>query len=231
MPRKTGVEKGLDTARTSACATSTPGIGLATIAHSDGDDRDLAARSADKPSNVIRVAGENYRSLANGYRHNDGVNHVRRSGPTQQTPCFVSLALAKRNDRAPGQEAPELGLLWRPADLGDDGRGNQRNNAKLQTRLMFRPSPPIVPVRRHEYGSVVDDRAHAGRRTFRGVCSCARTLRRASIISSALNDPRRFSHSATAAKPARRCSASRAALVIQADMLTRSRSAAARIFA
>jgi len=110
---------------------------------------------------------------------------------------------------------PELGLLWRPADLGDDRRRCQRNNAKFQTGLVFSPRRSIVSIPRHENGSVVDNGAHAGRRTFRDIRSCSRTLRRASIISSALKGPCCLSHAATAAKPARRCSASRAAPVIR----------------
>jgi len=116
----------------------------------------------------------------------------------------VRLALAKRNDRAPSQEAPELGLLRGPADLGDHGRRNQWNNAKFQTDLVFSPRPSLVSIGGHENGGVVDDGAHAGRRTLRDVRSCARTLRRASFISSAVKRPCCSSHIATAAKPARR---------------------------
>src|SRR3954466_9049081 len=98
----------------------------------------------------------------------------------------MRLALAKRHDRAPGQEASKLGLLWRPADLSDYRRRNQRNYAKFQTGLVFSPRPPIVSIGGHQNGSVVDNCAHAGRRTVCDAWSCARTLRRASFISSAL---------------------------------------------
>jgi hypothetical protein len=92
------------------------------------------------------------------------------------------------------------------------------------------PGPPLVSIGCNENGSVIDDGAHAGRRTVRDVRNCARTLRRASSISSPVNGPCCFSHKATAAKPARLRSASRAALVIHAETLTRSRAAAARMF-
>jgi len=92
-----------------------------------------------------------------------------------------------------------LGLLWGPADLNDHRRGNQRNYARFQTDLVFSPRPALVSVG--------------------GVRSCARTLRRASAISSGVKRPCCFSHSSTAARPARRLSASRAAVVIQAETL------------
>jgi len=120
--------------------------------------------------------------------------------------------------------------LWRPADLGNHRRGNQRNNAMFQAGLVFSPCSPLVSIGGHENGGVIDDGAHAERRTVRDVRSSARTLRRASFISSVVKRPCCFSHSATAAKPARRCSAWRAAAVIQAETLTPSRAAAARMF-
>jgi hypothetical protein len=168
--------------------------------------------------------------LAKSHRHYNGIDNVRGSGHSKQPPCLVRFVLAKRNDHAPGQEAPELDLLWGPADLGDNGRRNQWSNAQFQADLVFSPSPPLVSIGCHENGSIIDDGAHAGRRTLRGVRNCARTLRRASSISSAVNCPCCFSHKATAAKPARLRSASRAALVIHAETLTPSRAAARRTF-
>ncbi len=135
-------------------------------------------------------------------------------------PASCASRSPKGTIRAPGQESPQLGLSWRAANLGDHQCGNKRNHAKFQTRLMFRPHPPIVSVRSYEDGGVVNDGTHAGRRPFGDARICACTLRRASVISSALRCPCCFSHRATAAKPARRCRASRAALVIQADTLT-----------
>ena len=84
----------------------------------------------------------------------------------------MRLALAKRNDHAPSQEAPELGLLLGPADLGDHRRGNQWNNTKFQTGLVFSPCSPLASIGGHENGGVVvDDGAHAERRTVRDVRS------------------------------------------------------------
>src|SRR5579884_2796052 len=142
----------------------------------------------------------------------------------------MRLTLAKSSHHAPRQKAAQLDLLWRAADLRDHGRRHERNNAKFQTSLVFCPYPPVISICCYENGGVVDDIAHAGRRTGRAVRSCARTMRRALVISLALNGPCSFSHSAMAAKPARRCNASRAAPVIQAEMLTPSRVAAARTF-
>src|SRR5262249_57903188 len=114
-----------------------------------------------------------------------------------------------------------------PSTWAHHGRGTQWNTAKFQTGLVFRPRPPLVSVGGHEDGGVVNDSAHAERRTVRGVRSCARTLRRASFISSAVRRPCCLSHWAIAAKPARLCRASRAAMVIHAETLTPSRAAAA----
>jgi hypothetical protein len=50
---------------------------------SDGNHRDLAARSFDKPPYVIRVACENHRFLANRCRHHNGVNDICSSGFAQ----------------------------------------------------------------------------------------------------------------------------------------------------
>ena len=141
----------------------------------------------------------------------------------------MRLAFAKRHHCASGQEAPELGLPRRPADLSDHGCGHQWGNAKFQTDFVLSPCPPLVSIGGYENGGVVDYRAHACRRTFRGVRSCACTLRTASFISSAVKRPCCSSHRATAARPSLRRSASRAAVVIHAETLTPSRAAAARM--
>ena len=141
---------------------------------------------------------------------------------TQQPPCFMRIFLVHRKDRAPSEKVPEFGLLWRPADLGDYRRRNERNNAKLQTDPVFSLRVPLVCVGCNESGVVADDVAHAERRTVREFRSCATTLLR-SFNSSAAKRPCCFSNSATAAKPARRCSASPCDVVIRAEMLTRSR--------
>jgi hypothetical protein len=92
-----------------------------------------------------------------------------------------------------------LGFFWGTADLNHYRRGNQWNYAKFQTGLVLSPCPALVSVGGHKNGSVAglalirgDDCAHAGRRTVRGVRSCARTLRRASVISSGVKRPLLF---------------------------------------
>ena len=220
---------------------------------SDGDDGDCVARSPDEPFYVVRVTCENRGLLATSQRHHNGIDNVRRSGHGRQPPCLVRFALAKGNDHAPSQEAPELELLLGSADLSDHGRRNQWKNARLQADLVLspgpplvsigcheslgrgqlhalgRPGPPLVSIGCHENGGVIDDGSRAGRRTVRDARDCARTVRRASPISSAVNGPCCLSHQA-AAKPARLLSASRAALVIHSETLTPSRAAAARTF-
>ena len=71
----------------------------------------------------------------------------------------------------PGQETPELGLFGRPTDLGDHRRGNKWDNTKFQTGLVFSPCSPLVSIGRHENGGVIEDGAHAERRTARDVPS------------------------------------------------------------
>src|SRR5262245_40068166 len=104
----------------------------------------------------------------------------------------MRLALAQGQDRAARQKAPELGLLWGPADLGEDRCWNQWKSPEFQPGFMLCPCPPLAAIRGHENGRVVDE-VHAGRRTVRffwsGARSCARTRRRASLISSAVNRP------------------------------------------
>ena len=84
---------------------------------SDTDHCDFATGSPDEPFHADAVACENHGFLAKSRRHHNRINHIRRSGQAKQSPCFVRLALTKRNDRATSQEAPELGLFWRAADL------------------------------------------------------------------------------------------------------------------
>jgi hypothetical protein len=200
-----------------------------TVPPSHSHDCDFAG-SLNEPFHVIWVTGENRGFLVKSDGHHNGVNNVRRSGYSKQTPCLVRFALANRNDHAPSQKAPELRLLWGAADLGDNRRRNQWNNAKFQAGLVFSPSSPLASIGGHENGGGVDDGAHAGRRTGRDVRNSPRTFRRASSISSGVNAPCCLSHKATAAKPARVRSAWRAALVIHAETLTPSRAAAARMF-
>ncbi|MCX6627927.1 MAG: hypothetical protein NTW28_09900 [Candidatus Solibacter sp.] len=135
------------------------------------DDSDFAARSPDEPFHVAWVACENRSFLPKGCGHHNGVNDIRRFGYAQQSPGFVRLGLAERNDRAPSQEAPERGLLWGPADLGDHRRGNQWNKAKFQTGLVFSPCSPLVSIGSNENGGVINDGAHAERGTVRDVRS------------------------------------------------------------
>jgi len=95
---------------------------------------------------------------------------------------------------------------------------------------MLSPRPSLVSIGGYKNRGIVNKVAHAGRRTLLGgPSSCALTLRRASSISASVNRPCCFSHSATAASPARRCRTSRAAAVIQAETLTPSRVAAERM--
>lgn len=42
----------------------------------DENDRDFAARSFDKPRNVIWIAGKNCRLPANGNRRHNGINDI-----------------------------------------------------------------------------------------------------------------------------------------------------------
>ena len=138
---------------------------------SDCHDCDFAPRRPGEPFYVVRVTCENRGLLARSHRYHNGVNIVRRSGHSKQPPCLVRFALAKRNDHAPSQETPELDLLWGPADLGDNGRWNQWTNAKFQAALVFSPSPPLVSIGCNENGGVIDDGAHAERRTVRDIRS------------------------------------------------------------
>jgi len=91
---------------------------------------------------------------------------------------FIRLGVTERNHHAPIQEAPQLGLLWGPADLNEHWRRNQRNDGEFQTGLVFSPRPPLVSVCGHQNGGVVDDRSHAGRGTALFVYS---TRRRATM--------------------------------------------------
>jgi hypothetical protein len=59
-----------------AGALAEPGFGYTL----DRDNSNLAARSADKPFYVVRVARENHRVLAKGYGHHNGVKHICSSG-------------------------------------------------------------------------------------------------------------------------------------------------------
>lgn len=122
-------------------------------------------------------------------------------------------------------------LTWAITGAGTMGTtpSSKRALCSAQARRSFNRTPPSQAIGGDENGGVVDHPVHAGRRTVREVRSCARTVRRASFISSVVRRPCCFSHSATALKPARRCSASRAAAVIQAETLTPSRAAAARM--
>lgn len=95
----------------------------------------------------------------------------------------MRFAFTKSGDRATGQEAPELRLLWGPAYLGNNGRRDQWKNAKFQAGLVLRPRPALVFIGGHENTGVIDDSVHAGRRRVRDFRSCIRTLARASFIS------------------------------------------------
>ena len=85
--------------------------GLVLTRKSDSDHSDFATGSPDEPFHVDPVACKNHGFLAKSRRHDHGIDHIRRSGQAQQSPCFMRLALTERNDRATSQEAPELGLL------------------------------------------------------------------------------------------------------------------------
>jgi hypothetical protein len=138
---------------------------------SDGGDHDFASRSPDEPFYVVRVASEDRSFLPKGRRHDDSVNDIRRFGYAEQPPGIVRLGFAERSNHAACQEAAELGLPWGPTDLRDHRCGNQWNNAKFQTDLVFSPRSPLVSIGGHENSGVVDDGAHADRRTVRDVRS------------------------------------------------------------
>jgi len=211
-----------------------PGLSLLTGARSETrsgfyesetDDHGFLAGGANQPFYTFGVTRKYDCLVAQCDCHDNGVNHIGGSGLSQQAPSGVCLMPPAR------QESAELGLSRRPAHLGHNRGRNHRNNAKLQTGLVFRPPPPLVSIGGRQKRRIVNKAARAGRRAYEGSRRyCASTLRRASCISSAVNRPCCFSHWATAAKPARRCKASRAARDIQAETLTPSRVAAARRF-
>jgi hypothetical protein len=62
--------------------------------------------------------------MAQGCRHHNRIDDVRRSGYTQQPSCLVRIAFAESNDHASGQEASQLRLLRGPAHLGNYRRWN-----------------------------------------------------------------------------------------------------------
>jgi hypothetical protein len=65
--------------RTSHSLTTYPGRIVFAIP-SDSDDSDCVARSPDEPFYVVWVARKNRSFLAKGRRHQNGGNHIRRSG-------------------------------------------------------------------------------------------------------------------------------------------------------
>ena len=98
---------------------------------SDGDNNGLVAGGANQPFYVVLVTCQNHRLVAESDYYNNGVNHICRSSLRQQATCRVRIFLAEGYDHAASQETAQLSLLRGSANLGDDGRGNQRNNAKL----------------------------------------------------------------------------------------------------
>ncbi len=86
--------------------------GSVTLPTSDCHDIDYTSRSPGQPSYVIWVACENCSSISNGCRHHNCVNHICCIGHAEQSPCFVRVGFAKRNDCAPSQESAELCLPW-----------------------------------------------------------------------------------------------------------------------
>jgi hypothetical protein len=83
----------------------------------------------------------------------------------------MRLMFIERDDHASGQKPVQLCLSMRTANLRDDGSRHIRHDAKFQADLMFRPYLPVVSIGRYEYASVIDHVRHAGRRTFRDLCS------------------------------------------------------------
>jgi len=103
------------------------------------DDIELAAGNPDEPFYIVWIACENRGLLAKASCHHDSINDIRGSSHAKQPPCFVRPALAKRNDRAPHQEAPELGLSRGPANLGDHWWSERRISHQLPTEAPERP--------------------------------------------------------------------------------------------
>jgi hypothetical protein len=75
------------------------------------DNRKVTARSPNESLDVLNVARENRRIFPKCCRHDNCVHDVRRLGSAEQPLRLMCLSLAEWSDHAPGEEAPELGLL------------------------------------------------------------------------------------------------------------------------
>ena len=99
--------------------------------NSESGHSDVPPRSPDKPLHIFPVACKNHRLPGKRDRHHNGIHHIRGLGLAKQSSCFVCLGFSKRHYGAAGQEAPQLNLLWRSADLGHYRRRNQGHNTKF----------------------------------------------------------------------------------------------------
>jgi len=135
--------------------------------------------------------------------HQTAVNDVAVLVMRAGRPASCASLFAKRNGPRTQSGSAGVGLVVGTADLDDHRRRNKGIRPSSKRALCSAQARRSFLSAATENGGVVDDRAHAGRRTVRDVRSCARKrLRRASFISSAVRRPCCFSHRATAAKPA-----------------------------
>jgi hypothetical protein len=67
---------------------------------SDSNDSNFTTRCPYELFYILPVACENDGIVTQSDRDHSGVNDIRRSGPAEQAPCFMGLALAKGHNRA-----------------------------------------------------------------------------------------------------------------------------------
>jgi hypothetical protein len=188
-------------------------------------DNDTPRKVVGEVSKIVRVRRQNERVILQRSHGDVRVNGVERICFAKKSTDFVCLALDEREHFASAKKAVKLRLSPRPTHLSNHWSSRERGQAEFETHAVVCPHVAIVAVRSYQDSGVVD---HTHAVLFGFGASSAAIRRRAASNSVSLNAPWIFSHSATAASPSWMRSIRRAAVVIHAEMLMPSSSAAAK---
>lgn len=182
------------------------GVGGGTV--SDGFDAKAFASGLSDLPDVIGVRGHHGVSASERTFDDRDIHDVVVSRATREGPDVSGLVLTQLLDIACSQRPRETCLTGAAAPrLGQDRRGNDRNDLLREEAGMKGPHPPVIALRRDQRAGVVGDPAHNYAERFCELRLAGARLSRAraraspSSSSASVSAPCSTSHSATARRP------------------------------
>jgi hypothetical protein len=131
------------------------------VSLSDIDDGKIDPGRLEEVGDVSSVARHHRSGAGHGCGDDRPIHDVGGASLGENPTDAVCGVLVQFGDVTPTEQTTKLGLAGRPADLGDDGGGGDRNSSLFQPYPVVGPQRTVVAFGGNQRSSVVNDPAHA----------------------------------------------------------------------